>query len=62
VTSPNPPTDLSENLAVKSATILGLTWIAPIFTGGVNILDYTISQSTDGVNYQVAAVTVLTSY
>jgi hypothetical protein len=43
LTNPDPPTSLTENLAGRSATTLGLTWATSATNGGATVLDYTVS-------------------
>jgi hypothetical protein len=40
ITSPGSPTDLLEDEAQRTKSVLAITWTAPTFTGGVDVLDY----------------------
>jgi hypothetical protein len=39
-TTPDVPTDLIEDSALRTKSTLGLTWTPPVFTGGDVIIDY----------------------
>lgn len=41
-TIPDAPTGITEKEALRTPNQIGLTWVAPNFTGGVEILDYRI--------------------
>jgi titin len=41
-TYPDPPSSLANNSAVTSATVIGLTWVAPVFVGGTPVTSYTV--------------------
>ena len=42
-TSPDAPTDISEVYAQRTKSTLGLSWVAPVFTGGAVIEDYRVN-------------------
>jgi len=42
-TNPDSPTSLTEDILLRTPTTLGITWSAPLFTGGASIIDYRIS-------------------
>lgn len=42
-TSPDPPTDLTEDYFLRTANTLGFNWVPPTFTGGAPINYYRIS-------------------
>jgi hypothetical protein len=46
---PDAPTNLQDNVAITSASIIGLQWTPGMSTGGTEIIDYRVSwdQSTD---------------
>jgi hypothetical protein len=42
-TTPDVPTSVAEVYADRTKSTLGLSWIAPVFTGGDVIIDYRIN-------------------
>ena len=42
-TTPDVPTDVDEFYAQRTKSTLGLSWIAPVFTGGAVIEDYRVN-------------------
>jgi hypothetical protein len=62
-TTPGAPTSLTEVVAERTKSTLGLSWTAPVFTGGAVIIDYRINIAEQGKSYTVAATGVTsTSY
>jgi len=43
LTNPDPPTELNNNAAVSSATVIAMTWTAPSVVGGTPVIDYRIT-------------------
>jgi hypothetical protein len=43
MTVPDAPLNLAEDLAPKSESTIGLTWVAPAYAGGGTVLDYSVS-------------------
>jgi hypothetical protein len=41
--NPDPPSQLANNLAITSAPVIALTWVAPIVVGGMVMIDYRVS-------------------
>jgi hypothetical protein len=58
MTSPDPPTSLTEELSLRTKATLGFTWRGPLFSGGPDILDYKVSMADSEGNYQVVAENV----
>lgn len=58
-TTPDVPTDLAEDYNERTKSALGITWIMPVFTGGVPIIDYRISIAIQGQDYEVLASNIL---
>jgi hypothetical protein len=54
-TTPDAPTDLIEVYADRTKSTLGLTWTAPVFTGGDVIIDYRINIAEQGGAFSVLA-------
>jgi cellulase/cellobiase CelA1 len=54
-TRPDPPTNLSEDYLLRTATTLGLKWTAPVFTGGAVINFYRVSMAVQGQAFSVIA-------
>lgn len=52
-TTPDKPTDLLEDYSQRTKSTLGLTWTAPVFTGGAVIDDYRINYRVFGGVYSV---------
>lgn len=44
-TAPGVPTNLSEVYEQRTKSTLGLSWVAPLFTGGDVIEDYRVSMA-----------------
>lgn len=42
-TSPDPAINLIEDYSARTKSSLGISWSDPVFTGGVEIIDYRIS-------------------
>ena len=42
-TQPDQPTNVAEVYDQRSKSTLGLTWVAPVFTGGAVVDDYRVS-------------------
>ncbi len=42
-TNPNPPSELANNPALTSSSVIALTWTAPTVIGGTALIDYWIS-------------------
>jgi len=63
ITSPDPPTNLSENFAQKTKTQIGITWSPPPFNGGSTIQSYRLYMAIEGQSFSIidSAVTT-TSY
>jgi hypothetical protein len=57
-TTPDAPINLAEETILRTKSTLGLTWEDAAFTGGIEIIDYRIWISTDGVNFSVSASNV----
>ena len=47
-TSPDAPTDLVEVYEQRTKSTLGLSWVAPVFTGGAVIEDYRVNIAEQG--------------
>jgi hypothetical protein len=47
VTNPDPPTNLAENSADRSYTVIGLTWDEP-YNGGSTITEYRVNFAVQG--------------
>jgi hypothetical protein len=47
ITNPDPPTLLADVPEITSKTQIGLVWQAPVFDGGVDIIDYRIWYTTE---------------
>ena len=47
-TNPDQPTNLQEVYAQRTKSTLGLSWSAPVFTGGDSISDYRLSVAEQG--------------
>jgi len=43
ITSPDSPTDLTENTLLRSKSTLAFSWSPPSFIGGTTIIDYRVS-------------------
>ena len=59
---PDAPTDLSNNPAITNADQIGLTWAAPVFTGGSPLIDYRLyTDNASGTDFTilVESLTVL---
>lgn len=54
-TNPDAPTDLTEIYAERTRSTLGISWIAPVFTGGDVIEDYRVNIRIQGETYSVLA-------
>ncbi len=54
-TNPDPPSLLANNPAISSATVIALTWVAPLVVGGTPVIDYRVSWNQGSVieNYVV---------
>ena len=61
-TNPNPPSELANNPALTSSSVIALTWTAPSVIGGTALIDYWISWDQGGQNYVVLASGVTTTY
>jgi len=62
-TTPGAPTSLTEVVASRTKSTLGLSWTAPVFIGGAAIIDYRVNVAEQGQSYSVAATGVTsTSY
>jgi hypothetical protein len=46
ITYPDAPTGLTENLAGRTSSTLGMSWTQAAFNGGATVLDYRVSMST----------------
>ena len=47
-TTPDVPTDVAEVYAQRTKSTLGLSWVAPVFTGGDVIEDYRVNIAEQG--------------
>jgi hypothetical protein len=47
-TAPGAPTDLVEVYEQRTKSTLGLSWVAPVFTGGATIEDYRVNIAEQG--------------
>ena len=54
-TTPDAPTDLLEVYEQRTKSTLGLSWAAPVFTGGAVIEDYRINIAEQGQAFSVLA-------
>jgi hypothetical protein len=54
-TNPDPPTDLIEEYAQRTKSTIGMSWTAPVFTGGDVIEDYRVNIKEAGGQYSVLA-------
>jgi hypothetical protein len=54
-TIPDVPTSVVEVYADRTKSTLGLTWTAPVFTGGDVIIDYRINIAEQGGAFSVLA-------
>jgi hypothetical protein len=61
-TTPNVPTTVIEVYPSRTKSTLGLTWTAPVFTGGDVIIDYRINIAEQGGSYSVLESVTTTSY
>jgi hypothetical protein len=63
LTNPNPPSLLSNNQAITSATVIALAWTAPTVIGGTPVIDYRVSwdQGT-GAYVELESSITTTSY
>ena len=61
-TNPDPPSSLANNAAITSASVIALTWTAPIVIGGTAVIDYRVSWDQGGSSYTVLASGIPTSY
>lgn len=62
-TTPDEPTNLVEDYAQRTKSTLGLSWTAPVFTGGAVIDDYRINYKEQGGTYSILESGVIsTSY
>lgn len=43
VTTPDAPTTLEEDYSQRTKSVLAITWVAPVFTGGAVIEDYRVN-------------------
>lgn len=71
ITQPDPPLNLAENEAERSATSIGLTWsitsdggrrLSTYSNGYSSVVDYEVSINQDGGAYSILATTVEMSY
>ena len=60
-TNPEPPTSLANNAAATSASVIALTWTAPVFIGGTAVIDYRVSWDQGGSTYAVLASSIITA-
>lgn len=63
LTNPDPPSNLANNAAITSASVIAMTWTAPSVVGGSAVIDYRISwdQGTSTYTVLVSGITT-TSY
>ena len=54
-TQPDQPTNVAEVYDQRSKSTLGLTWVAPVFTGGAVVDDYRVSFAEQGQAFSVLA-------
>ena len=63
MTNPDSPILVAENVSLRSATSISITWSEGPSNGGDSIIDYRVSMAQDDSNYQVIASNVVgTSY
>lgn len=43
ITTPDPPTTLAEVESQRTVSTIGISWVAPVFTGGAVIEDYRVT-------------------
>ncbi len=55
VTNPDPPISLASNAVITSASVIALTWTAPVVEGGTAVLDYRVSWDQGTGTYDVIA-------
>ena len=58
ITTPDTPTDLTEDDTQRTKSVLAITWSAPTFTGGSALLDYNVFISASGGQYNLLASNV----
>ena len=54
-TTPDAPTNVAEVYEQRTKSTLGLSWVAPVFTGGAVIEDYRVSYAEQGQAFSVLA-------
>ena len=62
LTVPDAPLSLAEVLSSKTATTIGLSWIAGTENGGAAVIDYTVSYSTTGTYTVLQSGVTTTSF
>lgn len=62
MTEPDSPVNIQEDIALRSATSISLTWQEGASNGGDQILDYRISYAHESNVYTVLAVGVTNAY
>jgi len=60
LTNPEPPSLLTNNAAVTSASVIGMSWTAPTVVGGTPVIDYRVSWDQGTSTYTVLATGITT--
>ncbi len=60
-TNPDPPSSLANNAALTNASVIALTWVAPIVIGGTALIDYRVSWDQGTGIYVVIASNIVTA-
>jgi hypothetical protein len=61
LTYPNLPSSLANVAAITSASVIGMTWVAPTVVGGSAVIDYRISWDQGTATYVVLASGITTA-
>jgi hypothetical protein len=62
ITNPDPPSLLTNNASITSASVIALTWTAPVVTGGTAVIDYEVSWAQGTSTYFVLASGITTVF
>jgi hypothetical protein len=60
LTNPDPPTSLSNDVAITNSSVIRLTWVAPTVVGGTAVIDYCLSWDQGTGTYVVLASGITT--
>ena len=61
LTNPDPPSLLTNNAAITSASVIGMTWTAPSVVGGTPVIDYRVTWDQGTSTYTVLATGITTT-